>query len=322
MLVFRSNPFPAAVSLLVFAGLVSCGNFKNGENAGSEDARAEARIQLGRELFFDTRLSADETISCASCHDLEAGGDDGLATAVGIQGAVGPINTPTVFNSSLNFAQFWDGRAKTLQEQAAEPIQNPEEMGSSWEQTLNKLSLDQKFTARFSQAYEDGLTAANLADAIALYENALLTLNSPFDRYQAGEKEALSASAQAGYEHFQNLGCSSCHQGRAIGGNMFQRFGVMGDYFADRGLPVTVADLGRYNVTHREADKFRFKVPSLRNVARTSPYFHDGSTVSLADAVALMAKYQLGEPVTDEQIADIVEFLKSLNGEIDPRLGK
>jgi cytochrome c peroxidase len=323
--ILSSTRLTAAGSLaLALASLFGCNAAEvlQGEDDGAAAVRNELRILLGRDLFFDKRLSADQTISCASCHDLELGGDDGLPTAVGINGAVGPINTPTVLNSGLNFAQFWDGRVRTLQEQAAGPVHNPIEMGGSWELAIERFSEDRELAGRFARAYEEGLTAESIADAIAVYETALLTLNSAFDRYQDGDEGALSAEAEEGYELFQGFGCISCHQGRAFGGNMFQRFGVMGDYFADRGLPLADADLGRYNVTGRDVDKFRFKVPSLRNVARTAPYFHDGSAATLPDAVALMAHYQLGEPATAEQLSRIVAFLESLNGEIEPRLRK
>jgi cytochrome c peroxidase len=277
------------------------------------------RTQLGKALFHDKRFSADGTVACSSCHDIANGGDDGRRVAIGIGARTGRLNSPTVLNSSLNLAQFWDGRAATLEEQLHWPVENPLEMGSSLAQVSAVLMRDPDVRARFTAIYPDGLTEANIVDAIVSYERALVTPNSPFDRYLAGDVGALSAAAREGFELFERLGCVSCHQGRNLGGNMFQRFGVMGDYFADRG-GVTEADFGRYNVTGREQDRYRFKVPSLRNVAATAPYFHDGSGATLETAVAVMLRYQLGRPVKTEQVDKLVAFLESLTGELDPAL--
>jgi cytochrome c peroxidase len=277
------------------------------------------RVQLGKALFHDKRLSADATIACSTCHDVANGGDDGRRVAIGIGERAGMLNSPTVLNSGLNLAQFWDGRAATLEEQLPGPIGNPIEMGSSLAQARAALLQDSAVRERFAAAYPDGLTEANIVDAIVSYERALVTPNSAFDRFLAGDPLALSAEAREGFELFERLGCVSCHQGRNLGGNMFQRFGVMGDYFADRG-GVTESDFGRYNVTRREEDRYRFKVPSLRNVASTAPYFHDGSGETLEAAVAIMLRYQLGRPVQTEQVEKLVAFLESLSGEIDPKL--
>lgn len=270
------------------------------------------RVSLGERLFFDTRLSADKTIACATCHRFDLGGADGQQVSIGIGGARGPINAPTVFNSGYAFAQFWDGRAATLEEQAAGPVHNPLEMGSSWPVVLERLNADPAIRRDFSLAYADGLTAANVANAIATFERTLITPDAPFDRYLAGDRQAIGKLAIDGYQRFRDYGCISCHQGVLLGGNMYQKFGVLGDYFADRKL--TTADLGRYNVTGREEDKHVFKVPSLRNVALTAPYFHDGSTYSLAAAVAIMGRYQLGRELSQEDVAAIVAFLESLTG--------
>jgi cytochrome c peroxidase len=278
-----------------------------------------ARVQLGKALFRDPRLSADGKVSCSTCHDVARGGDDDRPVAIGIGGKAGRLNTPTVLNSSLSLAQFWDGRAATLEDQISWPLQSPIEMGSSLERARAALAADPSTVRRFAAAYADGLTSANLVDALVTYERALLTPGSPFDRYLAGDSGALTPAALEGFELFQRLGCVSCHQGRNLGGNMYQRFGVMGDYFSDRGR-VTEADFGRYNVTGREQDRYRFKVPTLRNVAVTAPYFHDGSTSTLNAAVAIMLRYQLGRPVREEEVAKLVAFLESLTGELDPEL--
>ncbi|MDD5056887.1 MAG: cytochrome-c peroxidase [Sideroxydans sp.] len=272
-----------------------------------------AKVALGDKLFHEPRLSHDNSIACASCHDLAKGGTDQSRFSTGIKGALGDVNAPTVFNSGLSIAQFWDGRAKTLEEQAAGPVHNPIEMGSNWKEVIGKLLADKDYPALFELAYHDGITPANIADAIATFERTLLTPNSRFDRYLRGEKKALNDDELEGYRRFVNLGCASCHQGVGIGGNMFQRFGVMGDYF--EGRQPGKADLGRFNVTGLEEDMHVFKVPSLRNVALTSPYFHDGSAKTLSEAVRVMGKYQLGKELSKKEVNLIVAFLHTLNGE-------
>lgn len=271
------------------------------------------RVALGARLFAEPRLSSDGTIACASCHSLATGGADGRRTSIGVGGAVGPINAPTVFNASLNFAQSWNGGARTLEEQAGNPLTGAVEMGSSWPVILATLQGDPSYADTFAAAYADGVTEANVRDAIATFERSLLTPDAPFDRYLRGEDTAITPSAAAGYRHFVELGCVACHQGAGVGGNMYQRFGLMGDYVADRG-DVTAADLGRFLVTGDEADKHVFKVPSLRNVARTAPYFHDGTAETLTEAVHVMATYQLGRNLTDDEVVELVAFLESLTG--------
>jgi cytochrome c peroxidase len=277
------------------------------------------KVQLGKSLFNDPRFSRDNSMSCASCHNVRDGGGDGRRTAIGIDGQIGDRNTPTVLNAALNFAQFWDGRAGTLAEQATGPVTNPLEMDSSWDQVLLKLGADSSLAKRFDAIYADGLTAGNLVDAIVAYEEALITPNAAFDRFLRGDKSALTEKARLGYSHFVDFGCAACHQGRNVGGNMYQQFGVIGDYLGERGH-ITTSDLGRFNVTKKPGDRYLFKVPSLRNVARTAPYFHDGTAETLEAAVRIMAIYQLGRPISDEQIAAIVAFLDALSGEIDESL--
>jgi cytochrome c peroxidase len=279
------------------------------------DARKAA---LGDRLFHDKRLSKDNTLACASCHDLATGGVDRQVSSTGINGAKGPINAPTVFNSALNFRQFWDGRAASLEEQAAGPVHNPLEMGSNWTEVLGKLSQDTELVAQMRAAYPDGLQPKNIQDAIATFERTLNTPNARFDKYLRGDKSAISADELRGYQLFKNYGCVACHQGVNVGGNMFQSFGVMGDYFAKRGK-VGAADLGRYNVTKNEADKHVFKVPSLRNIALTAPYFHDGSAASLPEAVDVMFRFQLGRPASPQDKELIVKFLHTLTGEYKGR---
>ena len=273
------------------------------------------KIALGRSLFFDKRLSSNNSISCSSCHNLTRGGTDNLQFYMGVNGAIGKINTPTVYNTHLNLAQFWDGRAHNLTEQVSGPVENPVEMASNWPDIVNKLGRDNGFMRRYKKVYPDKLTAKNLINAISTFEKSLTTINSPFDRYLAGDKKAISEQAKQGYAIFKSYGCSACHQGANVGGNMYQKMGVMADYFAERGTPIMEADLGRYNVTHDDYDKFTFKVPSLRLMVLTVPYFHDGSVKTLENAINKMARYQLGREISPEDVQRVIAFLKTLVGE-------
>ena len=281
------------------------------------------KVALGELLFHDPRLSSNNNVSCANCHNLAAGGVDSMPGSIGVNGGPGEVNSPTVFNAGLNFSQFWDGRAETLDEQVNGPIHNPVEMDSNWPDIIDKLKTDKKYRSLFFETYSDGITAKNIRDAITVFEQSLVTVNSPFDRYLLGDKDAISVNARMGYEKFKEYGCIACHQGSNVGGNLYQPFGVMGDYFADRGLEIKKSDLGRYNVTGLEDDKYVFKVPSLRLAVLTAPYFHDGSAATLKDAVRIMVKYQLGRAATEQDEDLIVEFLHSLVGEYKgKRLGQ
>jgi len=273
-----------------------------------------AKVSLGHDLFFDTRLSKDSSLSCGSCHDLKLGGADGKAVSKGMGGEMGEINTPTVFNSGFNFVQFWDGRAENLQSQMAGPINNPAELGASWKSVIERLQADSEYPERFEKIYGTGITQVTIQDAIATYERSLITPNARFDRFLNGNMNAISKEEKEGYALFKSLGCSACHQGRNVGGNMFQKFGVMRDYFAQRGN-VTKSDYGRFNVTGHEEDRYVFKVPSLRNIELTSPYFHDASVDTLDAAVEIMAYYQLGRRISTGDRKRLVAFLKSLTGE-------
>jgi cytochrome c peroxidase len=270
------------------------------------------KVALGKLLFHDTRLSRDGSISCASCHDLAMGGVDRRARSLGAYGQEGEINTPTVYNSVFNFRQFWDGRADTLEEQAAGPLLNPIEMANTWERVLSTLRADARMMSSFRAIYQSDPTPETVQDAIAEFERSLVT-PSRMDRWLLGDTSALTDEELEGYRLFRRHGCVACHQGENAGGNLFQRFGVMQDYFA--GKKPTQADLGRYNVTGREEDKYVFKVPGLRNVALTPPYFHDASTNSLEEAVALMGRFQLGVDLSQEDVSAIVLFLHTLTGE-------
>jgi cytochrome c peroxidase len=271
------------------------------------------KVALGKRLFFDPLLSHSDTIACATCHQLDRGGSDRQPVSVGIDGQKGGVNAPTVFNSSLNFVQFWDGRAASLEEQAAGPVHNPLEMGSNWAEVIPKLSGDESYRREFARIYKQGMTGETIVDAIATFERTLVTPNSAFDRFLRGDKEALNPLERSGLQRFLDYGCASCHQGAALGGNMFQRFGVMDSYLNDSaGRP---ADLGRFNVTALDKDKNVFKVPSLRNVEVTPPYFHDGSAETLEQAVIVMGRYQLGREFSGDDIKALVAFLRTLTGE-------
>jgi cytochrome c peroxidase len=265
------------------------------------------KAELGKKLFFDTMLSRDKTINCASCHILQDGGDDNLPSSFGIHGQKGPINSPTVFNAVFNFRQFWNGRVADLQAQAAGPIENPKEMGYNFKELIARLNKT-PYKQQFNAIYQDGITKENITNAIAEYEKTLITPNSPFDRYLKGDKHAITQEQKEGYELFKTKGCIACHHGVNIGGNMYNKFGVFQDS--------NTTNFGKYDITHKERDKFFFKVPSLRNIAKTAPYFHDGRTYSLKTAVYTMAKYQLGRKITPQEVDKIVAFLKSLNGEL------
>lgn len=272
-----------------------------------------AKVALGDKLFHDKRLSHDDSIACAGCHALDKGGTDRARFSTGIKGALGPINAPTVYNSGFQFKQFWDGRAATLEEQASGPVNNPLEMGSNWPEALGKLQKDAALMAEIQAVYPGELSSENVVDAIATFERSLVTVDSPFDQYLKGKADAIGAPEKAGYALFKSLGCTRCHMGKLLGGQSFERMGQERDYFAERG-ELKDADNGRFNVTKDPADKHCFKVPTLRELEKTAPYFHDGSVASLPEAVQKMIRYQTEEDVTPAQIEQLVAFLKSLNG--------
>ena len=273
------------------------------------------KAALGERLYHDTRLSGDDTISCASCHDLALGGTDQHVVSDGIRGQKGGINSPTTYNAALDFAQFWDGRAATLEAQADGPPNNPVEMGSNWTPITEKLDQDEAFVKEFTAAYPEGVNKDTVTHAIAEFERTLLTPNSRFDKFLKGDAAALDADEKHGYEVFREKGCATCHVGELLGGKSYEVMGRRADYFAARGTPQTDADNGRYNVTKDEADRHLFKVPTLRNVARTFPYLHDGSKKTLREAVDAMAAFQNGEALSEKDAQDVVKFLETLTGE-------
>lgn len=275
-----------------------------------------AKVALGFALFHDARLSVDNTVSCASCHDLSTAGVDNHQYSHGVDDQVGGVNAPTVYNAVYNFVQFWDGRAKTLADQAAGPPLNPIEMASeSFDQIIAKLAADKDFAKAFNAVYPDGLTEANITDAIEEFERTLVTPDSRFDKWLRGDDSALKADELAGYELFKKYDCATCHAGPNLGGLSYELMGLRADYFADRGLEMTNEDNGRYKETQLERDRHRFKVPGLRNVEHTWPYYHDGTRVTLEEAVRDMGIYQSGVELTDIEIDNISDFLRTLTGE-------
>lgn len=279
-----------------------------------DNALDPARVSLGERLFHDDRLSGDDTRSCAACHPLEKGAMDGRIRGIAIDGRPRLRNTPTLFNVGLNTSFNWDGATSTLEAHAERLLLNPDVMSSTWPALLAKLRADPGYRAAFSAAYPEGITQASLLNALATFQRSLVTPNARFDRFLRGETQALSAEERQGYELFKSYGCIACHQGVNIGGNLFQKFGVFQDPDAqDRSK--TDVDLGRYAVTKVDRDRGVFRVPSLRNVALSAPYFHDGRMPTLEGAVDTMARVQLGRALTGQEVSAIVRFLHTLTGE-------
>ena len=275
-----------------------------------------AKVELGKKLFFEPRLSKSGWITCNSCHNLSTGGADNLPSSIGHKWFFGPINSPTVLNARFNLAQFWDGRAKDLKEQAGGPIANPIEMGSNHKLTVSVLQSIPEYMQWFSELYgadgmyeDEKITIDQVTDAIAAFEETLTTPNSRFDYWLKGYDEYISKAEKEGYTLFKDKACIVCHNGIGVGGNSYQKFGIAKPYDKDTHTP------GRYNVTKEEKDKYVFKVPLLRNIELTAPYFHDASTFDLVEAVNIMAEYQLGLTLTENETSKIVAFLKTLAGE-------
>ena len=275
-----------------------------------------AKAELGFDLFHDTRLSVDNTVSCASCHDLATAGVDNHQYSHGVNDLMGGVNAPTVFNAVYNFVQFWDGRAATLAAQAAGPPLNPVEMASSsFDEIIAKLQADKAFAKKFNAVYPDGMTEANLTDAIEHFERTLITPGSRFDKWLMGDDSALTADELEGYELFKKYDCATCHAGPNLGGLSYELMGLRRHYFAARGLELTHEDNGRFKETGLERDRHRFKVPGLRNVEHTWPYYHDGTRETLKEAVRDMGLYQSGVELTEAEVAAITAFLNTLTGE-------
>lgn len=268
-------------------------------------------VTLGKALFHSPLLSENNTISCSSCHLIDFGGDDGFPVSMGVNNAEGVRNSPTVLNSVFNFRQFWDGRSGSLSEQISGPIHNPVEMATTWPDIIAKLKNDSYFSKTFTQISKQGITTDNIVKALTIFEESLITPNAPIDQYLLGDKSALSEQQKRGLNYFVNYGCATCHQGRNIGGNLYQKLGRVND------IPkILTLDLGKYEVTKLEQDKYVFKVPSLRNIADTGPYFHNGAIDNLPQAVRIMASSQLGRELTDQEVEDIVALLQSFSSKV------
>ncbi len=268
-----------------------------------------AVVELGKKLYFDPRLSKSGFISCNSCHNLSMGGTDNLKTSIGHNWNQGPINAPTVLNSSMNIAQFWDGRAADLKAQAGGPIANPGEMASTHELAIEVIQSIPGYVAEFKKAFgNETVNIDRVTQSIAAFEETLVTPDSRFDKWLKGDKKALNKDELAGYQLFKNSGCTACHNGPAVGGNSFQKFGIVDEY-----KTASKAE-GRIAVTGNENDRFNFKVPTLRNIELTYPYFHDGGAATLTEAVDTMGRVQLGKTFTRDENGKIVAFLKTLTG--------
>jgi cytochrome c peroxidase len=281
------------------------------EMASEKNPITAEKVELGRMLYYDTRLSMTQDVSCNTCHLLDKYGVDSLPTSNGVKGQKGGRNAPTVYNAALHLAQFWDGRAPDVEEQAKGPILNPVEMAMSDDkQVIGVIETVPGYQELFAKAFpgdKPAITYDNVGRAIGAFERTLVT-PSPFDKWLGGDDKALTADERAGLAMFADTGCVACHNGVGIGGGSYQKLGMV--------VPYETTDRGRAEVTKNDTDAFFFKVPSLRNVAKTGPYFHDGKVESLDKAVKLMGKHQLGKDLTDDQVKSIVTFLESTTGEL------
>ncbi len=292
--------------------------------APADNPTTPAKVELGRTLFMDPRFSSTGTVSCNSCHNVMLGGEDNRPNSMGVHGQTGGRSAPTVWNSGFSSAQFWDGRANTLEDQAKGPVTNPIEMGmSDLEVAMNRVRSIPGYQPMFEAAFgkDDPMTVDNAAKAVAAYERTLVTPNSPFDQYVKGDKKAMNEQQVRGMNTFAEVGCTSCHSGPAFNGptmapgtGFYMKFPTYTDNEYDGKYKFT-SDTGRFQVTNKEADKYLFKVPTLRNIAVTAPYFHNGSVKTLDEAVKVMAKTQLNKDLSEQQVGDLVAFLKALTGE-------
>lgn len=270
----------------------------------------KTKVELGKQLFFDPRLSMSGIISCNTCHNISLGGVDNLKTSVGHKWQPGPVNAPTVFNSSLSIAQFWDGRAATLKEQAGGPIQAPVEMAMPHTLAVSVIASIPGYARQLEAIYKKGAVRMDdITDAIAEFEKTLVTPNARFDKWLQGDDKALTEQELEGYTIFKNSGCIACHNGQAVGGTSFQKMGLVQPYKS------TSPAQGRSAVTGKDAERFMFKVPTLRNVELTYPYFHDGEAKTLEEAVDIMGRLQLGRQYSKDEIIKITLFLKTLTGD-------
>lgn len=268
------------------------------------------KVELGKKLWFDPRLSASGFISCNSCHNLSMGGSDNLPTSIGHKWQEGPINSPTVLNATLNFVQFWDGRAADLKEQAGGPIENPLEMALTHELAVDVIASIPQYVDEFKEVYGDEeVSIDRITDAIAVFEETLVTPNSRFDQWLMGDDDAITEYELEGYQLFKTSGCIACHYGEGIGGASFQKMGLLEEYMTDNPAQ------GLADVTGKDADRMFFKVPTLRNIELTYPYFHDGAAETMEEATMIMGRLQLGRDFTEEEVDKIVAFYRTLTGD-------
>jgi len=317
--------------LIIFAGIITFSvnaaewqSLPEEAPAPADNPTTAAKIVLGQMLFMDPRFSSTGTVSCNSCHNVMLGGEDNRPVSMGVHAQTGGRSSPTVWNSAFNSSQFWDGRAATLEDQAKGPVTNPIEMGmGEIEEAMNRLRDIPGYKPYFEKAFgtDNPMTVDNAAKAVAAYERTLITPNSAYDRYVKGDKQALSAQQVRGMDSFASVGCGACHSGAAFNGpamtpgsGFFMKFPTFtdNDYVEQYKFS---EDTGRFTVTKNDADKHLWKVPTLRNISITAPYFHNGSVGTLDEAVRVMAKIQLNQDLTDAQVADIVAFLSALTGE-------
>lgn len=318
-----SKLFGSTLAALLASSIASAGVLPKTVPTPANNLTTKEKVELGKQLFFDPRLSIDNTVSCNSCHNVMSSGTDNRATSAGINGLKGVRSAPTVWNAAFQSALFWDGRAATLEEQVKGPLLNPLEMGMPNKATLvERLSSIPGYVEQFKTAFGDkgAVSFNNVAKAIAAFERTLITPNSPHDRFLSGDKTAMSKQAQRGKKTFEQSGCNTCHRGTnfagpglPIGQGYFKTFPSYDSHY-DEKYDLS-SDKGRYEVTKAKKDMNRWRVPSLRNVALTAPYFHNGSAATLDEAVRVMAKTQLNLKLSEKRISDIVAFLESLNGE-------
>jgi cytochrome c peroxidase len=305
-----TSVFLLACAVSLGAGTAAEATWKTIEPIAPVTGINKEKAELGKKLFFDPRLSKSGFISCNSCHNLSRGGTDNLKTSIGHKWQQGPINAPTVLNSSLNFVQFWDGRADTLKEQASGPITNPGEMAFTHDLAEEVLESIPGYVTEFKQVFgDDKINIDRVTDVIAEFEKTLSTPNSRFDKWLKGDKDVLTADEKAGHKLFEKSGCISCHYGETLSSPSFQRMGVMEEYKAES------TTQGRKDVTGEDAHRFMFKVPTLRNIELTYPYFHDGGVQTLSEAVDTMAHNQRDKKFSKKENAQIVAFLKTLTGD-------
>ncbi len=312
----------ALAGVTTLAGAVEWQTLPDRAPAPADNPTTPAKVKLGQLLFLDPRLSSTGTVSCNSCHNVMAGGEDNRPVAAGVHGQTGGRSAPTVWNAAFHATQFWDGRAASLEDQARGPVTNPIEMGmKSWSDVVARLKQVPDYPQLFKEAFGANaqISEDNAVKAIAAYERTLITPNSPYDRYVKGNKPALTDQQKRGMETFAEAGCIGCHSGPAFSGQtgqgtgVFRKFPTFDNPFYERKYSFK-DDVGRFAVTKNNSDKHLFKVPTLRNVTLTAPYFHNGSVKTLDEAVRVMAKLQLNRDLSAQQVEDIVAFLNALTG--------